>query len=422
MRNTRRLGLIGLSVVAAGALLAGTASAETAAAHAYQGSAKAEALTISLFGQSITTSASTAALDDTTAKATATQILTPALKDELVAETSVIGDTQKTAPATCNGSDLTAIPGLRRVDLTCGSALATLVQQGGTARGIGAEAVLEPSASGLLSTLQLQQPVQDGVNKLFSDAINPLVKGLTGNPVGNLVSDSSTTLQEVLNKVLSLETTARIVVAPSLAEVTTDGNTVTSHARAQGIRIELLPVAADAATNGLLPADLAPGKPLVTITIGNAEAIKKVSKDGTGKADATSQAALVTVEFGSSALTDALGLPNNKIEVGAGQSFCVPGLVGTPLETCVAVANAGVDADGNPFAAATSVQVFKGVNGGIDLATGRVSTAGASTPAPLAVPASGELPRTGGNATLPLIGGALLCLALVTRRLSLGHR
>ncbi|MCU1378210.1 MAG: hypothetical protein JWN29_1193, partial [Acidimicrobiales bacterium] len=34
----------------------------------------------------------------------------------------------------------------------------------------------------------------------------------------------------------------------------------------------------------------------------------------------------------------------------------------------------------------------------------------------------GSLPRTGGNATLPIAGGALLALAVATRRLAFGRR
>jgi hypothetical protein len=420
MQNTRRLAVIGLSVVAAGALLAGTASADTAGAHAYNGKATADALTISIGGQTITTSAATAELANALAKATATQAVTPALTDARSAEAAP-GATKDDAPATCTGSDLTAIPGIHRSDITCGSAHAQLSADGatGAARGLGAEVVLEPSVSNVLSTLQLQQPVQDGTKQIFSQAIDPLVKQLTGNPVGDLVSDASTSLQQVLSNVLSLQTTARIVVAPALAEVTSDGSSVVSHARAQGLRIELLPVAADAATNGLLPADLVPGKPLVTITIGNAEATKTVT-NGKGTGDA--QASVVTVEFGSSKLTDALGLSGGKpfITVPAGQSICV---LPMPLETCVQVASVKIDAEtGDASADGTSVQLFKGINGGVDIATGRASTGGASFAAAAVPNVPAELPRTGGNATLPLIGGGLLGLALLTRRLTFGHR
>jgi hypothetical protein len=185
------------------------------------------------------------------------------------------------------------------------------------------------------------------------------------------------------------------------------------------VRIELLPVDGAGATNNLLPGDLQVGEPLVTITIGNAEATKTVHRDGSAPTAADYKAALVTIHFGTNALTSALGLPSQDITVGDGKSVCI---LPQPLETCVTVASAGVDADGNPFADGASVQLFKGVNGGIDIATGRASTDGATfAAASLPQPAT-DLPRTGGNATLPLIGGALLCLALVTRRMTFGLR
>jgi hypothetical protein len=430
MRNFPRLATVGLSIIATGALLAGTASAQTSAnADAYGGTANADALTIKLFGQTITTSAAHAELHPALAKASATQAILPQVPTPLggnvTAETTTVGDTKTAKPDACTGSELTAVPGVQRFDVTCGSATASLTADGGTARGLGAQVVLEPSVSDVLSTLQLQQPVQQGAGQVL-DALNPLVQGLTGTPVGQLVDATDKTVADVLGKILTLQSTARIVIAPALAEVTSAGDTVTAHARSQGIRIELLPIDGAGATNNLLPDDLKAGQPLITITIGNAEATKVISKSGKTAAKADSSAPLVTVEFGTNALVTALGLPSNKIEVGGGQSFCVPGLVGTPLETCIAVASAGVDANGNPTADSTSVQLFKGVNGGIDLATGRAASAGdvtvaAAPAAPAAAPA-GDLPRTGGNATLPIIGGAMLALAAFTRRLAFGRR
>ncbi|MCU1377663.1 MAG: hypothetical protein JWN29_646, partial [Acidimicrobiales bacterium] len=377
MRNSRRLVTIGLSVLATGALLAGTASAEvTANAAGYGGTATSEALTIKLFGQTLTTSAATAELRPALAKATATQALTPLQAGLVSAEMSVVGGTKTVKPEKCSGSDATAIPGVQRLDITCGSAVAALTTGGGSARGLGAEVVLEPSVSGALSTLQLQEPLKDGSGQLL-DGLNPLVEGLTGTPIGKLVDATDKTVADVLNKVLTLKSTVRVVIAPALAEVTSEGDTITAHARAQGIRIELLPLDGTNVTNNLLPSDLAAGEPLVTITIGNAVATKTISRSG-GPTKADGQGPLVTIELGGS-LGTTLGLPSNKIEVAGGQSFCVPGLVGTPLETCVNVASAGVDAQGNPFADSTSVQVFKGVNGGIDLATGRAGAGGEVT-------------------------------------------
>jgi hypothetical protein len=424
MRNTRRLAAIGLSLLTTGALLAGTASAETTAnATAYSGSARSDALTIKLFGQTLTTSAATAELHPALAKASATQGLTPLQQGAVSAETTKVGDIVTNKLAKCSGSDLTAVPGVQRLDITCGLATASLTAAGGAARGLGGEVVLEPSVSDVLATLQLQQPLQQGAGQIL-DGLNPLVEGLTGTPIGKLVDATDKTVGDVLNKVLTLKSTARVVIAPALAEVTSESDTITAHARAQGIRIELLPVDATNATNNLLPSDVTIGEPLVTITIGNAEATKVISRSG-GPTKADSQGPLVTVEFATNALVTALGLPSNKIEVAGGQSFCVPGLVGTPLETCVSVASAGVDAQGNPFADSTSVQIFKGVNGGIDLATGRAGTGGeitAAPGAPAAAEPAGTLPRTGGDATLPIVGGVLLALAVATRRLALGRR
>ena len=124
MRNTRRLALIGLSLVATGALLAGTASAEGASQVQYHGSAKADALTISIAGQTLTTSAATAelnrALDAALAKASSSTVFTPAFNPGTVsAETSTVGGPAVTAkPQKCQGAELTQIPGINRADVT----------------------------------------------------------------------------------------------------------------------------------------------------------------------------------------------------------------------------------------------------------------------------------------------------------------
>jgi hypothetical protein len=110
--------------------------------------------------------------------------------------------------------------------------------------------------------------------------------------------------------------------------------------------------------------------------------------------------------------------------VQGGQSLCVPGLVGTPLETCITVASAGVDAQGNPYADGVSIDLLKGVNGGVSISTGKAVGTTALVPASIAAPADAtpDLPRTGGSATLPIVGGGLLALALATRRFAFGRR
>jgi hypothetical protein len=420
MRNTHRLATISIVVVAVGALVAGTAVAQTPTSYS-SGNAFAEALTIKIAGNTIVGSHADAdVVTGTAAKASTGQLLTPAFTLEgAKAETTTADGKQVTSGGTGCNQDLAALPGVARLDVTCGSALARLAAGGGHARGLGAELLLEPSVAEALATLQLQAPAQQVTTGLL-EALNPLVQGLTGTPVGQLVSDADKTVGDVLNKILTLQATARIAVAPALAEVTSNAGDVVASARAQGLRIELLPVGSGGATNGLLPEDLKVGEPLVTITVGEAEA--RATASG-GKETLEPRAALVTVHFGSSALADALGLPKNDITVEGGQSFCVPGLAGTPLETCVAVASAEASAH-RASADGVTIDLFKGVNGGVHVTTGRVTSTlkpAAGAPA-VAAPAEPDLPRTGGTATLPVVGGALLALAAVSRRLAFGRR
>lgn len=411
MRNSRRLAVVASAVIATGSLFAGTAGiAGAAGATAGSGSAKADALTISLFGQTLTTSASEASLDSAKAFAKVTEALLQANSAEVTA-TAADPSPADASVASCAGQELTQIPLLNRADITCGTASA---KHGELARANGAEVVLEVSVANLLETLQLQEPVQGGVTQLF-DGLDSLIQPITGGtPLAELVDPATATVEDVLSDVLTLESTVRIVIAPTLAEVTADNSTVTSHARAQGVRIELLPPDVTEGASVLFP-DLAAGEPLLTITVGSAEATKVLG--GTP----TATASLVNIKIGSTKLSEALGLPDSvmNISVEGGQSVCI---LPMPLETCVQVAAASVR-DGNPVADGASIQLLKGVNGGIDIATGRAS-AGGELAAQAAVPADipRELPRTGGPATLPLVGGGLLALAAATRRLSLRRR
>jgi hypothetical protein len=418
MRKSTRLATLGLSILATSALLTGPAGAATAATGAdqYGARANAESLTISIAGTQLTGSKATADLNnDPTSAAEATNILTPAFTSAPAKVTASAANPTPApvAPASCTGNELEAIPGIGRLDITCASASALVANGLPSAKALGSQLVLEPSVSGVLDTLGLQDTVTGATDQVFEQVIDPLVQALTGTPLEQIAGDSVQTVQDVLNDTLTLKSTARIVVAPALAEVSTTADTVRSTAHSQGIRIELLPVDEAGATNGLLPDDLVPGKPLITITVGNAEAVSSYNRVTGVKDKPTATASAVTVELGSFKLADALGLSGTKIEVAPGVEQCV--LTGTPLETCVTVATAGVDADGNPFATSTSVALFKGVNGGIDLSTGGVTSGSAGQlPAVLAAP---DLPRTGGSQSLAVIGGGLLALAVLVRRI-----
>jgi hypothetical protein len=428
MRKTRRLAMIGIAIVATGALFAGTAAADTAnsgvTAEQAGGTATASALKITLFGTELTGSDVTAkvfgAADNPApnAQATVGEILTPAFTlDPLDATTTARGATTSDTPDKCLGDDLEAVPGIVGLKISCGTATSKLDgTDGGESHGLGGELLLEPSISELLGTIQLQDPANQ-VEQGVIDGLNQLIAPLAGNPIGDLANEATQTVDQVLKGVLNLDTTVRVAIAPARADVVQTAEGTTSTAHAQGVRVDLLPLDVGGDINNLLPSDLAPSEPLVSIIIGDAFATKSVHNNGS---DATSdaQSSLVKIVFGSSALTDALGLSAKPIEIGAGQHVCI--LEGTPLESCVDVATAGVDANGNPFANGVSLALLKGVNGGIGLGTSSVTSGAAALLPKLALPA--DLPRTGGNPALPLIGGGLLCLAAVTRRLAFGRK
>jgi hypothetical protein len=429
MRKPTRLAMLALSLAAPAGMVAGTATASTAAGAAastgsYGAQANAESLTISIAGQQLTGCKAVASLDNPadapTSKAEATTILTPAFAPAPIAAAADLANpTDIKKPETCTGNELEAIPGVARLDITCPEVSAVIANALPSARALGAQLVLEPSVSAVLDTLGLQDPVVDGANQVFEDVLNPLVEALTGTPLEDIAGEGVATVQDVLNDTLTLNSTARVVIAPALAQVDATADTVTSTAHSQGIRIELLPVNELGATNGLLPDDLLPGEPLVTITLGNAEATSTYNRTTNQKSE-THEAALATIEFGSSALTEALGLPNEPITIPGGVEQCI--LTGTPLETCVTVASAGVDADGNPYATSSSIALFKGVNGGVQLGTGGVTSGSAGAPA-AALPAvtAPDLPRTGGNEALPIMGAGLLGLAFIARRFVIGR-
>jgi hypothetical protein len=424
MRKITRLGMLGLSVVAASALVASPAGAAPAAgtsADQFGARANAESLTISIAGTQLTGSKATADLNnDPTSAAEASMILTPAFAPEpLKAAASAANPSDIKAPETCTGNELEAVPGIGRLDITCPSVMAKVDGALPYAKALGAQLVLEPSVSNVLDTLGLQDTVTGASDQVFEQVIDPLVQALTGTPLEEIADDTVQTVQDVLNDTLTLNSTARIVVAPALAEVSSTADTITSTAHSQGIRIELLPVNELGATNGLLPDDLVPGKPLVTITIGDARAVSTYNRITGVKGKPMASASAVTIELGSVALAERLGLANTKIEVAPGVEQCV--LTGTPLETCVSVATAGTDADGNPYATSTSVALFKGLNGGIDLSTGGV-TSGAAGALPAALPAAApDLPRTGANPSVAIIGAGFLAVAVLIRRGLIGR-
>jgi hypothetical protein len=427
MRKSQKLATLGLGVVVATAMIGGQAAgAETAStsADSYGAQAHAEAMVISIAGTKITGSEAMASLDQSPkGAASVTELLVPGVAESTIEALADAANPagQVVSPESCLLDELEAIPGVRRVDIACPEATARLDGALPYARGLGAELVVEPSVSGVLDTLGLTEQVTSATDQVFADVLGPVVEALTGTPLAEIVDPAVSTVQDVLGDALTLDSTARIVIAPALAEVTSTAETVTAFAHSQGIRVELLPVNEVGATNGLLPDDLEVGEPLITVTVGEAKAKSSYNRLTGQRGTPESSASAVTIAFGSNALTEALGVPST-IEVPVATEQCL--LTGTPLEICVRVAAAGVDADGNPYATSTSVELFRGLEGGgIVLGTGGVasgSTGALAQVVPQPAP-EGALPRTGGPAALPVLGAGLLSGAVLLRRFVLGR-
>ena len=69
----------------------------------------------------------------------------------------------------------------------------------------------------------------------------------------------------------------------------------------------------------------------------------------------------------------------------------------------------------------TRIELFKGISGGVVLGTGGVTSGSAGAPAVAEALPAGDLPRTGGNPALPVIGAGLLALAVLSRRIVIGR-
>ena len=181
---------------------------------------------------------------------------------------------------------------------------------------------------------------------------------------------------------------------------------MTATATAAGAQIDLLP--------GLA----AGGAPLLSIIVGQAKSVSTFDR-GTAKSTPTFDAAVARVHLGLPLLGAAgLDIP---IQLNAPLTL----LAGTPLETTISLGAGRTVTDPATgsvasYADGVSVQLLKGLNGGIDLELAHAETgAGGQTrlvsqqEVVQQVPA---LPKTGNDAWLPMTGAALLLAAVTIRR------
>ena len=399
MRRTiyRLGGLLAASLLISTAV-AGPSSADTP--EKFVGNAAGRALALRVLGKDLTFGVSTAAVEPLKAVATGQgQLLaaTDALTSSVTAEGSD-AKAQKCGPVSLPAE----IAGIVNLSAACsGATLAEITNGLPHASGEGSVATLGLSANTILSQL----PVGD----VLDETLSPLLKQVdeaTGLNAG-------TTVNDLVQNILTTKT-LDVALGKATSDVTTTADSVTSKATASGATIKLLPTPEFVNSLGDIVTD-----PLATITVSSSSATATYNRS-TGVATPSFDAALVSVKFNS-----ALGLPTLEIKPGVTRTI----LEGTPLESTIAVADGSTSksADGGVGAIAdgVSLQLLKGVNGGLGLqlahsevnVAGKVATKVVEPPKPAApVVKSDTLPRTGGMPWMPIAGAGALGLAVLVRR------
>lgn len=412
------------SIVLGGYLAAVPAGADTTEKvvtkpEAFVASASALGLDINLFGNHLTVGASTAGIDSTpNAQAQGAGV---AIIAGTVAKAQALGaDKAQNPPSAC----VVNLPllGLLTAALACGQAAAATTN--GLPQATASGSVAEIDLGGSLLT-----PLLDAVGQLLGNTIGAVVTPLTNllggllNPLlGSLNLNLQSTVQQLLDGLKRVTGLLTIKAGDSTAQATTSASKVNAQSKGQGAEIQLLP--------GLS----AVGAPLATITVGDAHASVDVTRAAPNE-DNNQVAAVATPSFDAALVRVKLGIPllGNITDIPIGLGSPLTLLAGTPLESTISIGagSTGDKPDGGKFAVAdgVSIDLLKGLNGGIGihLAHAEASGGGASAAVlvrqisnPVPQP---ELPRTGGEAAwIPMMGGALLLAAMATRRMALARK
>jgi LPXTG-motif cell wall-anchored protein len=383
-------------------------------------SASARGLNISLLGNNITVGSSGALIDSTPkAQAQGAGVL---LVGGTIANALVTGPNQTQQPPEACVLNL-PLAGLLSLATACGEAAAT------TANGL-PQAVAAGSVASIDIGLSLLDPLINQLTLLLDQTIASVVDPLLGllggllNPLlGALNLDINTSLvSDLLDGLRRATSVLTISLGPSTSSATSSAQKVTGEGIADGAIVDVLP--------GLSPL----GAPLLRILVGAARATVDITRPAANQNSAAT--AVATPSFQASVATVQLGLPIlgniSEIPISLGQPLTL--LAGTPLESTIS-AGAGSTSDGPngtkvAVADGVSLQLLKGLSGGIglELAHAEASGGGASavftvqqrlTPVPADVPQAQQpiLPKTGGQEPwLPLMGAILMLAALVTRR------
>jgi|GEM_PF-1919214 hypothetical protein len=426
MRTVQRLGAIALTALVMGAVLALPAAAQTGTQtvetrpESFIATAAARGLDLNLFGNHVTIGQSSALINSTpTAKASGAGI---ALIAGTVSTSEVNAPEQSAAPPKACAINL-PVAGLLTVELACGESKVSTTNGAPSAYGAGAVAgvdllganLLDPIVDLLRSLLNALLPVVDQTVGTVLNTLTPVLGNLLGGLTGSLGLGSGSTVapvsglvNDLLDGVQRATQLLDVKVGDSTAQTVTTAGAVTATATAAGAQIDLLP--------GLTLG----GSPLLSIIVGSAKSVSTFDR-ATAVSTPTFDAAVARVRLG----LPLLGGSVTEIPIQLNAPLTL--LAGTPLETTISLGAGRTVKDPNTgsvasYADGVSIQLLKGLNGGIGLELAHAET-GVGGQARLVAqqalaPAEPvpQLAKTGNDPWLPLAGAGLLMAALGIRR------
>lgn len=408
MNIKRRAAAVAAGVAVAGGLSVLPAGAQQAPTEdTLQAAASAEALELSLFGETNTLTLGSSSLAGTLGKVEAAGQGESLSETSLVSAASAPGQPAADPERACATN--IAIPGRNelQVDLACGDAAATF-ENGPGATADGRVGRVDVNLVAELSE-QVVAPVQQALEE---NVLGPLAEAVPQ------IQPATDTLNDLL---LALSETGNLVtveVGDSHSALTTTDAAYVSSAMAEGAVVDLFPGA------GL------DGMPLARIIVGNGSATASCGRE-TGTAEAAFDGAIARIILAAPLLGEPVEIP---VQMGTPVTI----LEGTPLESTISlgagsVAEAEDGSSTTAVADGVSLHLLKGVpgeGGGLRLALAHAEATigcalGQAPPAPPTPTVAVELPRTGPAAAgplLPLAGGGLLGVALALRALVGGSR
>ncbi|HEV3495767.1 MAG TPA: hypothetical protein VHA34_05395, partial [Actinomycetes bacterium] len=385
----------------------------------YIATAAARGLDINLFGTRVTVGQSSAMINSTpAAKASGAGV---ALVSGTVSNSEVTGANQSAAPPKACVLNL-PFAQLLTVELACGESRVDTGAAGPSAYGAGSVAgvdllgttLLDPIIELLRSLLTQITPLLDQTVGTAVTALTPVLGNLLGGLAGNLGLNTGSNVAPVTGLVNNLLDGIQratqlldVKVGESTSATATTAAAVVATANAAGAQIDLLP--------GLTVG----GAPLLSIIVGQAKSVSTFDR-ATAKSTPSFDAAVARVRLGLPLLGGSV--TDIPIQLNAPLTL----LAGTPLETTISLGAGRTVTDPNTGAVASyadgvSIQLLKGINGGIGLELAHAETGvGGQTrltsQQQTVTPVVPTLAKTGNDPWLPLTGAGLLLVALGIRR------